>query len=251
MSDAVTITDVIPASIKDAVGGLVSARSFGETVYISLPLFFPSGTPVSVRVDRAPIGFRVSDNGFAYRELESVGAERSFWGMADAVIAEDGVERGKRSIFVEVFPEQLERAICDIGAIAWKVVDRIYENLAEPDVSDLEGRIQTRLEKLFGSQKVEMEPSLVGVSSTSWPMTAAVKSHGRLTVFQAVGAHANSIYRTSAAFRDLALLDRAPTLIAVVKSKAELGAKQSFLTQAGGRIIQADQSDETILRLAA
>ena len=251
MGEVLTLSDAVPASVRNAVGALVSTRSFGDTVYVSLPLFFPSGTPVTVRVDRAEIGFRVSDNGFAYRELEDVGADRSFWGTADALIFEEGLERGKRTIFVEVFAENLERAICDVGAIAWKIVDRVYSNLVEPDVSDLEERIQSRLERLFGSQSVEIEPSIAGVSSTRWPMTAAVKRRGRVTVFQAVGNHANSIYRTSAAFRDLALLERSPSLIAVVRNKAELGAKQSFLTQAGGKIIQDDQPDETILRLAA
>jgi hypothetical protein len=97
--------------------------------------------------------------------------------------------------------------------VAWKVVDRIYANLVEPDVSDLEERIQARLERLFGAPSVEKEPSLIGVSSTPWPMTAVVRAHGKITVFQAVGSHANSIYRTSAAFRDLALLDRAPRAV--------------------------------------
>lgn len=237
--------------IKSAVASLISARSLSDTVYVSLPLIFPGGTIVTVRIDPAPGGFRVSDSGFAYRELEEIGAERSFAKTADKIIEIQNVLRNKRAIYADVSAEQIERAICDVSTAAWRVVDQIYSRLSEEDVEELEEHLQERLEAIFGALNVRKEPKLIGVSSTQWPMTATVKQGPKITVFQVVGDHANSIYRTSAAFRDLTLLDHPPSLVAVVRDKAALGPKQSFLTQAGGKVIQEDQPDATFLKVAA
>src|SRR3546814_11423671 len=50
--------------------------------YINMPLLYPDGSCVTLRIDRLSDRFRVSDNGFAYREIEDLGAERSFAGTA-------------------------------------------------------------------------------------------------------------------------------------------------------------------------
>jgi hypothetical protein len=65
-----------------------------------------------------------------------------------------------------------------------------------------------------------------------------------------VGAHANSVYRTSAAFHDLAELPSPPRLVAVVKDKHALGPKLMLLSQAG-RVIESGQSDDVYQRAAA
>jgi hypothetical protein len=71
-----------------------------------------------------------------------------------------------------------------------------------------------------------------------------------LAVFQAVGNHANSIYRASTAFHDLSELPNPPIRIAVVKDKAALGAKLNMLAQAG-RVIEDEQPDDVYVRAVA
>ena len=66
-------------------------------------------------------------------------------------------------------------------------------------------------------------------------------------VFQAVGDHANSVYRATAAFHDIASLPDAPTLVSVVRSKAEMGPKLSLLAQAS-RVIEEGQPDQVYER---
>ena len=53
---------------------LVSCRNWGDASFISLPMVYPSGSFVTVRMTHISGGIRVSDSGFAYREAESFGA---------------------------------------------------------------------------------------------------------------------------------------------------------------------------------
>ena len=65
--------------MADAVAGdLLMVRHSGDSSFINLPIAYTSGTFVTVKIARVRDGVRVSDGGFAYRELESIGAERSF-----------------------------------------------------------------------------------------------------------------------------------------------------------------------------
>jgi hypothetical protein len=64
------------AEIRAAVSELVPAKRADDSVFVNLPLFFPSGAAATVKIEPVSGGYRVSDNGFAYRELESIGAER-------------------------------------------------------------------------------------------------------------------------------------------------------------------------------
>jgi hypothetical protein len=90
----------------------------------------------------------------------------------------------------------------------------------------------------------------VGSSTTEWKFSAILHVEGKMAIFQAVGDHANSIYRVSAAFHDLMQHPEPPTLISVVRNRAGLGAKFGILAQAG-RVIEEDQSDAVFFRAAA
>ena len=81
-------------------------------------------------------------------------------------------------------------------------------------------------------------------------MTAVVTFMASTTAFQAVGNHANSVFRTDAAFDDLAALDVPPKLVAVVKDKKALGTRLALLDRAG-RVIDEEQPDDVYRRAAA
>ncbi len=126
-----------PAAIIDAaVRDLVAARRTGDTVFVNLPLIFPSGTASTVKIEFISGGYRVSDSGFAYRELESIGAERSFGRMA--ISEQDQVKRNRRVIYVDAPEDELSRAISDVGTASWRIVDKVFSDIAEEDQSDLD-----------------------------------------------------------------------------------------------------------------
>ena len=88
-----TTVDDTAAGIHDAVdravAGLLRARRIGGVVHVTLPMVYADGSFVTVCIEPAPgRAFRVSDGGFAFREVEDLAGARSFARSA-ARFAED------------------------------------------------------------------------------------------------------------------------------------------------------------------
>lgn len=233
----------------EAAAKLVCLRRSEGSVFINLPLLYPDSSFVTLKLDVVPDGIRVSDNGFAYRELEAIGACRSFAKTAATVSTALDVEANRRALFVDVPPDQLVRAICDVAMASWQVADRVYARAADTEAAELEDCLQNRLMRVFGEHLRPIH-SIKGASSSEWDVSAVVEHHGKLTVFHAVSNHANAVFRTSAAFHDLASRDRQLNLVSVVKEKAALGARYGILSQAG-RVIEEAQPDSVYIKAAA
>ena len=240
-----------PAAVIDAaVRDLVAARRVGDAVFVNLPLIFPSGAAATVKIEFISGGYRVSDSGFAYRELESIGAERSFGKMA--MSEQDQVKRNKRVIYIDVPEDDLSRAISDVGTASWRIVDKVFSDRAEEDQSDLdlESSVTDRLVSLFGNTNVHVSEKLRGLSSCEWGLSAVVHMDRKVAAFQAVSNYPGSIYRTNSAFHDLAATSKPLALVAVVRNLEALGPRLSILSQAG-RVIQEDHPDDVFRRAAA
>lgn len=236
-------------AVDEAVRDLVCVRNWGSSSYVSLPLFYPSGAPVSVRVTKhSDTKFQIDDGGFAYRELESVGAHRSFRKAAPKAAETEELQTDRRTIFVDASVLELGRAICDVGVASWQTVHNVFSRIAEGG-EEIEEYLRDRLTRIFGPAHVEPGEKIVGSSTQEWDVSAILKWDGERTVFQAVIDNPISVYRNSTAFHDLAALPNPPRLVAVVKSREALGPRLSLLSQVG-RVIQSDQSDEIYKRAA-
>lgn len=241
---------VLADAVEAAVAELVRVTHWGDASFINLPLLFPSGTPVSVRVSMTEGGVRVDDGGFAYREIEHVGAERSFANAADRTISAEGLDRNRRVIFVEVPFDGLITAICDVGMASREVAERVFKKVIEQEESEIEEQLRPRLERIFGKPRLDEAQSIMGSSTSEWNVSAIVHTDGTTTVFQAVSNHPNSIYKASTVFHDLMGLVNPPHRVAVVRDRGALGPKLGVLAQAG-RVIQGDQGDDVYERAAA
>lgn len=245
MGERVPIREITAAIAPN----LVTCREWGDASFISLPMVYPGGSFVTVRLTHCPDGIRVSDAGFAYREAESFGAGRSFAQTARPIAEALGVTVGKRVIFADVPEHEVERAIFDVSAASHAVADKIVVRAsadAEADISDV---LHARLDGLFAGA-VEHDGKIRGASSTEWEVSAITKKADGRAVFLVVPNYPVSVYKASTAFHDLAALDNPPRLVSVVKNKAEMGSHYSILAQAG-RVIEVDQSDDVYLRAAA
>jgi hypothetical protein len=237
-------------TVEDAVRELVRTERIDGAVYVNLPMLYPDGSFVTVRVDRGAGGFRVSDAGFAYREVEDIAGPRSFRRTANRIAEANDVVVGERLIYVNATMETLERAICDVADASWRVVDAVAQKAFDEDEVGLSEELSVRLKRVFGDEHVKDGAELVGNSTTTWPVTALVDRHGTAVVFQAVSDNSNSINRASTAFRDLSTLGvRAPKLVAYVRSKQALGSKLSLLAPA--RVVEEAQSNEYLEKAAA
>lgn len=240
----------IRGAVEAAMAELVRVTGWRDTIYVNLPLIFASGTAATVRISAAARGFRVDDGGFAYREIEAIGCERSFPKEAKKVADENGVSVNRRLVYVECGIEQLERAICDVGMASRDIVERVFRRIADREEAEIEDNLRERLERVFGSAKIDENQDIIGSSTIEWKVSAIVRDEGRMTVFQAVSPNGNSVNKASTAFHDLAQLPTPLTCVAVVKDRDALGPKINLLAQAG-RIIQSDQPDEVYVRAAA
>ena len=128
----------LAAVAEAAVRDLVRVSNWGNSSFVNLPLIYPDGSSVTVKLDIVQagqrvdeVGVRVSDHGFAYRLLEQIGAQRSFGRTAGGVAEREELTVDKRSIYVDVPFDAVERAICDVAAASWSVVDRVYSKLSD------------------------------------------------------------------------------------------------------------------------
>lgn len=236
-------------TIDAVVRELVRAECVNGVWYINLPSVYPDGSFVTVRIDQAPGGFRVSDGGFAYREAEKVEAVRSFRRIANSIAEQIGVSVADRSVFVAVSPQELERAIIDVSEASWRIADRVCHRVWDQEGDDLPEPLRERLQNLFGAERFQENVKVTGSSTNEWSMSAVVNHLDHSVVFQAVRDQANSLYKASTAFRDISLLPNAPRLVAVVQSKESIGNKLTLL--APGRVIEEGDSDAQFLRAAA
>jgi hypothetical protein len=249
MMAAGAMSDDVERAIERVVRELVRVKRSAGALYVNLPTLYPDGSHVTVRLDQSAAGVRVSDAGFAYREVEDLGSARSFRRTANRIAEAGNVEIGERAIYADATIETLERAIYDVAEASWRIVNVFFERAFEEDEAQLSSELKARLDKVFGEKNVEPGGVLVGFSTTSWPVSALVTVDGHRAAFQAVTDNANSINRASTAFRDISALDPGPKLVAFVRSKAALGPRLSLL--APGRVIEETQPDKYFLRAAA
>jgi hypothetical protein len=128
----------ISAVAERAASELVRVTNWGSFSYISLPIFMPSGSAATVRISRIEAGFRVDDGGFTYRELESIGSERSFPRAAAKFAAYDNLETDRRLIFAVTDAGGLARAIGDVGAASYGAAYDVYRRQADEGTADVE-----------------------------------------------------------------------------------------------------------------
>lgn len=152
----------LAAAVSAVARDLVSLKSFGPSHFVSLPLLYPDGSSVTVKIDQLKDGVRVSDNGFAYRKIEAVGADRSFGGVARRIAEEESVEANRRVIFADVEVDALFGAICDVGAASWRVTDYVYRGLTDAEEDEIVDEIEITPEMIEAGAAVlcHMSPSM-------------------------------------------------------------------------------------------
>ena len=228
---------------------LVSYQRAQNAGFLNLPMLYPSGSYVTVRVTYAPGGIRVSDAGFAYREAESFGADRSFARTARAEAEKAHLHVGKRSIYVDVPGEEVERAILDVSAASCSVAQDIVSRVSSEEQESVDDVLHEKLDDIF-PRAVQYDQKIKGASSTDWKVSAIASVDGDKAVFQTVLNFPNAVFRTSTAFHDIAAIERPPKLVSVVSKKEVMGKRYSILAQAG-RVIEVSQSADVYRRAVA
>jgi|GEM_PF-5340483 len=133
-SNPISLQTVADA-VNEAVDGLVSSRHFGHTSYVSLPMFGPDGSPITLRVTSDMTGFRVDDAGSTYRELDRLGLGRSFSANARKIMDHEDISVVDHIIVAFADQGDLGRTISDVGLACWSLMEKVYRKLGDTSES--------------------------------------------------------------------------------------------------------------------
>ena len=237
-------------AIERAVDRLVRASQVSDGFLVSLPMAYPTGTAVGIRIEPAQGGYYVSDFAMGYREAEDFGAERSFRYHLKKMIEGGPVEftPGKQ-IRIRVNEGQLRGAIIKVANLSRDAAVKAYENAADWDDEELAADLFQRLSDVFGASYVIAKALKTGASSVQWKFAAEVKIQGRDILFDAVSPHHNSVFSAVSKFNDVQREDDNFDAVAVVESKKAMGKWLPLLSQAA-IVIESGASKETLRKLA-
>jgi len=232
---------------------LVAVEQTNAGHFVKTPLIYPGGSSVVVQVGDTGNQFIVSDYGMGADEAELMGiTHATFAKFAHAIADATGTRFDNHSFFVmEATREELPGAIVAVANASQAAVTHAVFKLADKS-EQTDALLFARLETVFRPRgaNVIRQAKVVGFSTTPWRVDALVRSHGKLTIFEAVSKHPNSINAAATKFFDIARTEDAPARFAVVHNKRELGTYLNVLSQAGN-VIEDSMPDEAIAALAA
>ncbi len=229
---------------------LADARHVNGASFLSLPVMYPSGSLVTVRIEPHSEGrYFVSDMGMGFEEADLMAAGRQFVHSAPGIAVRAGVHLDRQSFTLGVRREQLVGAVSVIAACSQEAVQLAVFKLDEKKRADAADRLCERLYRLFTPAKVEREATIVGASNTAWSVTALVRADGHKAVYEPVSEHPNSVASVLTKFVDLNQLEHPPARIAVVRKKELLGTRLALISTAGN-VVEESVSDTALERLA-
>lgn len=237
-------------AVGRAIDRLVRASQVSGGFLVSLPMAYPTGTAVGIRIEPAQGGFYVSDFAMGFREAEDFGADRSFLYHIKKMIGDGPVEfTAGKQVRVRATEAQLKGAIIKIANLSRDATVKAYENAADWDSEELAADLFQRLSDVFGSAYVAAKATKTGASSVDWKFAAKVTVQGHEILFDAVSPHHNSVFSAVSKFNDVQREDDDIGAVAVVDSRKAMGKWLPLLSQAA-TVIESGASEQTLRELA-
>jgi hypothetical protein len=137
MADLDSYRRTVQAATDSVVKSLLQARHWEDCSFINLPISYPGGGDVTIKVTLNRSGFRVSDNGFAFREAEAYGLnEEKFSYVLSKIVAGTDLNKSQRTIYLDTDFSTLYGAICEVASASWRAAERIASNNEDDDEDD-------------------------------------------------------------------------------------------------------------------
>jgi hypothetical protein len=237
--------------IEHVASQLVSVELKTDGAFITMPLTYPSGSHAVVRVDvLAHDHHFVTDMGMGYLESEMMGVSLIYARHAAPIAEQVGIQFDHHAFaLIDVPRDRLPGAVITVANASHQAVAVAAYKQAERKNAEDEERLYERLVKIFATERVNRDVSIVGASNTAWRVSNIVRLEHKVTIFEPVSRHPNSITTATTKFHDLARLDDPPNRVAVVENKERMGTYLGVLAQAAS-VITRDAPDRTLQWLA-
>ena len=242
--------------LLDAVSReLIAVEQTSAGAFIKTPLNYPGGTGVVVQVGEADGNrYFISDFGFGLEQAELMGVGRSaFAKYAHAIADSTGTRFDNHAFFVmEVDEDQVAGGVVAVANASQAAVIHTAMRLADK-TDQTDAMLFERLQTIFKVRpeiRLVQRAKIVGYSTTPWHVDALVQSRTKQTIFESVSKHPVSIASATTKFYDIARLQDAPSRVAVVRNKRDLGTYLGVLSQAAD-VIEDSAPSDAIIRLAA
>jgi hypothetical protein len=239
--------------IEAAMRRLISGVHHVEGTYITLPVFYPSGSKVVVRVSEQrtenQTKFFVTDFGLGFQEAELMGIDRGFSRVARIVAERSGVGFDEHAFFaVQVDLERLPGAISAIASCSLEAVTTALVRLSEKASAGMSRILVEKLEATFGPERVKRDETLSGDSGHDWTVAATVQSGAGRVVFDVATKSPISIATVAIKMDDISRLKSAPRRFVMVRSTEELGSYLGVLAHHAS-VIEPTANENYLIKL--
>lgn len=231
--------------VKSAVAGLVRVSAWGKSYLVSVPLIYPSGTTVGVKITAGGGGYIVTDAGLGFREAEDLEAQRSYGAHAGRIKDQIGVEyTSGHEFLMRATERQLPAAIRRVAFASHRAVMKTFNSLPEVSAHEIGAELFERLRKAFGEDNVAGEMRLAGASNIEWHFAAQVVYGKRRVLFDVVTPRWSSVVSAKSKFSDVRHLGKNTVPVAVVDNIDAMGKWLPLVTQEAEVIEVGANSDE-------
>ncbi len=245
----------VSLEIEAAMRRLTSGVRHSEGTYITLPVLYPSGAKVVVRVSEQrtenQTKFFVTDFGLGFQEAELMGIDRGFSRVARIVAERSGVGFDEHAFFaVQVDLERLPGAISTIASCSLEAVTTALVRTSEKASVGIARILVEKLEAVFGAERVKRDETLSGDSGHDWTVAATVQSAKGRVVFDVATKSPISITTVATKMDDISRLKSAPRRFVMVQSTEELGSYLGVLAHHAS-IIEPSANENYLIKLVS
>ena len=238
-------------SIADEVArGLAYAKTVGGDVYVQTPVTSPTGRNVGVKLLGGPLEFTITDDGFAMREAELMGAEDICRREARHIAREFEISFNDWELFeTKASLGQLVGLTALVAnAVSTTLINTCYKFAERFDARRKE-ELAVRLSRIFGDKNVVKDAPYHGVAK-AWSFDAKVElPSGRAGLFSTVTPSPVSVAFAYSKLDDVSRTEQPPFLAAVLSGDLEAGDK-ALLSRAARKLYLVTDSDDDFRRAA-
>lgn len=238
---------------EEVAAKLMRAKDLSDGVRLTVPVLYPSGAMVAVRIVGGPDRYLVTDDGGAAQEADMIGAAGKLFSRHGSRAAEkSGVKFNSHEIF---FPQAASEMLPSIVAIVAEA-SRFAVQLTSDSVAERLDRqtalsVADRIRDAFGREAVEERAEVVGASERAWRYAAIARVSGRVVAFEAVSPAPASVAAAYLKFDDVRRVAGAPQQVACLIRRQAFSNENIVMLNRTAKLYDLSESGASLRRLVA